>query len=266
MCWRVAIPLLVGAVIAWLPPPAGLGQSAWYYVAVFTAVIIALVTEPLPPSAVGLIGVTVAAAAGLPFSDAQRAAPGFRLPAEAVRWALSGFSNTTVWLIFAAFVFAMGYEKTGLGRRVALLMVRTLGHRTLGLGYAVALSDVLLAPFTPSNTARSAGTIYPVIRHIPELYGKGTGQPARAFGTYLMWVAFATTCVSSSMFVTALAPNLLLLDLARTMPGAPAHLLAGGLLADEVEEIASAFGQRLGLRSRAERHSAGWAAVWLSAS
>jgi len=219
MRWRVAIPLLVGAVMAWLPPPAGLGQSAWYYVAVFTAVIIALITEPLPPSAVGLIGVTVAAAAGLPFSDVQRAAPGFRLPAEAVRWALSGFSNATVWLIFAAFVFAMGYEKTGLGRRVALLMVKSLGHRTLGLGYAVALSDVLLAPFTPSNTARSAGTIYPVIRHIPELYGKGTGQPAHAFGTYLMWVAFATTCVSSSMFVTALAPNLLLLDLARTATG-----------------------------------------------
>jgi di/tricarboxylate transporter len=54
---------------------------------------------------------------------------------------LSGFSNTTVWLIFGAFMFALGYEVTGLGRRIAL---------------------VLLAPFTPSNTARSGGTVYPV--------------------------------------------------------------------------------------------------------
>ncbi len=219
MIWRVAVPLLAGAIVALLPAPPGLGQAAWYYVAVFTAVILGLITEPLPPSAVGFIGVTVAAAAGLPFSDAQRAAPGFRLSAEAVRWALAGFSNSTVWLIFAAFVFAMGYEKTGLGRRIALVMVRTLGHRTLGLGYAVAFSDVLLAPFTPSNTARSAGMIFPVIRNIPELYGSGTGQSARQLGTYLMWVAFATTCVTSSMFVTALAPNLLLLDLARTSTG-----------------------------------------------
>jgi L-tartrate/succinate antiporter len=219
MRWRVAAPLLAGAIVAMLPVPAGLDQDAWYYVAVFTAVIVGVITEPLPPSAVGFIGVTVAAVGGLPFTEAQRSAPGFRLPAEAVRWALSGFSNSTVWLIFAAFVFAMGYEKTGLGRRIALLMVKSLGHRTLGLGYAVAFSDVLLAPFTPSNTARSAGMIYPVIRNIPELYGSGTGQPARRLGTYLMWVAFATTCVSSSMFVTALAPNLLLLDLARASTG-----------------------------------------------
>ena len=219
MAWRVAVPVLAGAVLALLPVPAGLSQNAWYYVAVFTAVIIGLITEPLPPSAVGFIGVTVVAAAGLPFTDAQRAAPGFRMPAEAVRWALAGFSNGTVWLIFAAFVFAMGYEKTGLGRRIALLMVRSLGHRTLGLGYAVAFSDMLIAPFTPSNTARSASMIYPVIRHIPDLYGVGTGQATRELGAYLMWVAFATTCVTSSMFVTALAPNLLLLDLARTTTG-----------------------------------------------
>lgn len=219
MRWRVAVPVLAGVVVALLPAPAGLGQAAWYYVAVFTAVILGLITEPLPPSAVGFIGVTVAAAAGLPFSESQRVSPGFRLPAEAVRWALSGFSNSTVWLIFAAFVFAMGYEKTGLGRRIALLLVKRLGHRTLGLGYAVAFADVLIAPFTTSNTARSAGMIYPVIRNIPELYGADTGRSTRQFGTYLMWVAFATTCVTSSMFVTALAPNLLLLDMARTTAG-----------------------------------------------
>jgi L-tartrate/succinate antiporter len=124
-----------------------------------------------------------------------------------------------VWLIFAAFVFAMGYEKTGLGRRIALLLVRTLGHRTLGLGYAVALSDLLLAPFTPSNSARSGGMVYPVIRSIPDLYRDASGQPARGIGAYLMWVAFATTCITSSLFVTALAPNLIVVDLARTTTG-----------------------------------------------
>lgn len=213
------MPIATGVAVALLPVPAGLEQSAWYYVAIFTAVIAGLITEPLPPSAVAFIGVTIAAAAGLPFSAAQRLAPGFRLPAEAVRWALSGFSNSTVWLIFAAFVFAMGYEKTGLGRRVALLMVARLGHRALGLGYAVAFSDVLLSPFTPSNTARSAGMVYPVIRNIPELYDAGSGPGARPIGTALMWTAFATTCVTSSMFMTALAPNLFLVELARTTTG-----------------------------------------------
>ncbi|MBI4623613.1 MAG: anion permease [Verrucomicrobia bacterium] len=217
--WRAALPVLVGAGIALLPVPNGLAANAWLYFAVFAAVILALITEPIPAAGVGLIGVTFIAVTGLAFTPAQLAEPAFKAPAEAIKWALAGFGNSTVWLIFGAFVFAMGYEKTGLGRRIALGLVRRLGGRTIGLGYAIALADVVLAPFTPSNTARSAGTIFPVIRSIPELYGSHPGASARRIGSYLMWVAFATTCVTSSMFVTALAPNLLALELVRKITG-----------------------------------------------
>jgi ribosomal protein L11 methyltransferase len=58
----------------------------------------------------------------------------------------------------------------------------------------------------------------------------------------------------------------LLLELAHSMPWAPSHLLAGGLLSEEVEEVASAFAQRLGMRIREQRRSAGWAAIWLGAA
>jgi L-tartrate/succinate antiporter len=112
-------------------------------------------------------------------------------------------------------MFALGYEKTGLGRRVALNFVKRLGKRTLGLGYAVALADLILAPFTPSNTARSGGTIFPVIKNIPPLYGSEPGPSARKIGSYIMWTAFATTCLTSSMFLTGLAPNLLALSLVK---------------------------------------------------
>ena len=111
------------------------------------------------------------------------------------------------------------FDRTGLGRRIALVLVKRLGGRTLGLGYAIALSDLALAPFTPSNTARSAGAIFPVIVGIPGLYGSGPGESARRIGAYLMWVAFAATCVTSSMFVTALAPNLFAIELVRKATG-----------------------------------------------
>ena len=217
--WRAGIPLAAGALIALSPAPTGLAPNAWYYFAIFAAVILALITEPLPSAAVGLLGVTIIAALGLPFSAAQRADPVFRLPAEAIKWALAGFANSTVWLIFGAFVFAMGYEKTGLGRRIALVLVRRLGGRTLGLGYAITLADLVLAPFTPSNSARSAGTIFPIVLGIPPLYGSQPGESARRIGAYVMWTAFAATCVTSSMFVTAVAPNLLALDLVKTATG-----------------------------------------------
>ena len=217
--WRVAVPLLAGAAIALTPAPYGLATQAWYYFAVFIAVILGLITEPLPAAAVGWIGLTFAAVSGLPFTAAQRADPGFRLPAEALKWALAGFTNPTVWLIFGALVASMGYEKTGLGRRLALFLVKHLGRRTLGLGYAVALADLALAPLTPSNSARSAGTIYPIIRNIPELYGSRPGPTARRLGAYLMWVAFATTSVTSSMFLTGLAPNLLAAGMVKASTG-----------------------------------------------
>src|SRR5262245_52272646 len=217
--WRVAVPLVAGASIALIPAPTGLSTQAWQYFAVFLAVILGLITEPLPAAAVGWIGLTFAAVSGLPFSAAQRADPAFHMPAEALKWALAGFTNPTIWLIFGALVASMGYEKTGLGRRLALFLVKHLGRRTLGLGYAVALADLALAPLTPSNSARSAGTIYPIIRNIPELYGSSPGPTARRLGAYVMWVAFATTSVTSSMFLTGLAPNLLATGMVKATTG-----------------------------------------------
>lgn len=203
--WKGLLPVIVGLVIALIPAPAGLEPKAWYFFAVFAAVIVGLILEPIPAAAIGFIGVTVAAVLNLVEATAS----------DSIKWALGGFSNGTVWLIFSAFMFAMGYEKTGLGRRVALYLVRALGKRTLGLGYAITIADTILAPFTPSNTARSGGTIFPVIRNIPGLYGSEPGETSRKIGSYIMWTALAATCVTSSMFLTALAPNLLALELVK---------------------------------------------------
>jgi L-tartrate/succinate antiporter len=197
-------PVVVGLAIALLPVPDGLAPDAWRYVAIFAAVITGIVTEPAPPAAIGLAGVAAAAAAGLVGAT----------PAASVQWALGGFANTTVWLIFAGYVFTLGYAVTGLGRRVSLVAVRALGGRTIGLGYAVALSDLALAPFTASAAARSAGTIFPVIRHIPELYGSRPDDgTARRIGAYLLYTALCASFVTSSMFITALAPNTLAVGL-----------------------------------------------------
>jgi ribosomal protein L11 methyltransferase len=57
----------------------------------------------------------------------------------------------------------------------------------------------------------------------------------------------------------------LLLELARTMPRAPAHLLAGGLLPEQCEPTARAFAARLDMRERERRRCGSWAAIWLTA-
>jgi L-tartrate/succinate antiporter len=218
MNWKAIAPVAVAIIVALIPAPEGLPQHAWYFFAIFVGVIVGLMFEPLPGGAIGLIGVTLVMVFSeyVFFSPDQLAKPGFNSARAALSWGLSGFSNTTVWLIFGAFMFALGYDKTGLGRRIALLLVRSMGRKTLTLGYAVTIADLLLAPFTPSNTARSGGTIYPVIRNLPLLYDSKPNDPSmRRMGSYLMWVAISATCVTSSMFLTAFAPNLLAAELVK---------------------------------------------------
>jgi len=207
--WKSVAPLGVWLAIYLIPVPAGLNANQWHYFAVFAAVIAGLVLESMPVGAVGLIGLTVACVLGYVESD----------PNKSLRWALSGFAEGTVWLIVGAFIFSIGYRKSGLGKRIALVLVRALGKKTLGLGYAIAFSDFVLAPATPSNTARSGGTIYPIVSNIPKIYGSEPGPTAGRIGTYVMWTAFAATAVTSSMFLTALAPNAAALAIAKKTVG-----------------------------------------------
>jgi len=197
------VPIAVLFVLWFLPAPQGLTIEGWHFLAVFLAVIIGLVIEPVPAALVGLVGVSVVALIGL----------AGKTPAANVKWALSGFSNSIIWLIFAAFMFAMGYQKTGLGKRISLMMIKYMGKSSLGLGYAVAFADLVLAPFMPSNTARGGGTIYPIAINIPIIFNSTPEHEPRKMGAYITWIAMTATCVTSSMFLTALAPNLLAVDL-----------------------------------------------------
>ncbi len=199
---KLLTPVLVALVLWFIPAPEGLSANAWHFLAIFLAVVVGLILEPVPAALIGFSGISLVAALGI-----------IGNPSESIKWALSGFSNSVIWLIFAAFMFALGYKKTGLGKRVSLIMVKYMGKSTLGLGYAVAISDLILAPFMPSNTARSGGTIYPVAINIPQIFGSYPDNDPRKIGSYISWVAIASTCVTSSMFLTALAPNLLAVDL-----------------------------------------------------
>lgn len=215
---RRLAPIALALGLAVLSPPAGLAAHAWLYFAIFAGVVAALVLEPLPAPAIGLIAVAIVAALApwVLLAPEELARPDVDAAGLAVRWALGGFANTTVWLAFGAFMFALGYARTGLGRRIALVLVRRMGHRTLLLGYAVTGAELVLAPFTPSNTARSAGAVFPILRNLPPLYGSMPGEPsARRIGGYVMWTGFAASCITSTLFVTACAPNLLALEFLR---------------------------------------------------
>ena len=216
--WRWAVPVAVAVAITLVPAPEKLPPNAWHFFALFAGIVAALILEPVPPAATGVIAITLGSllAPWTLFGPAELAKPGFKIASETVKWAFSGFASNTVWLVGGAFIFALGYELTGLGRRIALLLVRALGKSSLALGYAATLSDTILAPFTPSNTARSAGTMYPIMVQLPPIYDSKPNDPSsRKIGGYLMWTTFAASCITSSLFMTGCAPNFLAIDFIR---------------------------------------------------
>ncbi|HZS06530.1 MAG TPA: DASS family sodium-coupled anion symporter [Blastocatellia bacterium] len=200
--WRWFVPPLTAGLV-WLCPHAGFDAHAWGLLAIFAASISGLVARPLPAGAVLVIGVSIANALGL--LTAQEA--------------LSGFANTTVWLIVAAFIFSLGFRETRLGERIACHVIARLGGSALRLGYALVISDLLLGPLTASNTARAGGVIYPITRSIAGAFGSEPGPTANRLGAFLMKVVYHGDLVVSAMFVTAMAANALLVELARQTAG-----------------------------------------------
>ncbi len=142
--WLPFILILVIAAGLWqLTPPSGLSAPARHSAIIFVATIASIVAKVLPIGAVGIIGITVFA---LAYAAGDKTASG------AITTALSELNSSLIWLIVVAFMIARGFIKTGLGRRIALQMIRLLGKRTLGrLMAGVCRSDPL--PAMPSNTA-----------------------------------------------------------------------------------------------------------------
>lgn len=167
-------------------------------VAIFAATIAGLIAQPLPQGAIVLAALSLAAVGGtLPFGDI-----------------LSGYGDGTVWLIVSAFILARGFIQTGLGRRIAFLLVGAFGRSTLGLGYALTLADAVLAPATPSNTARAGGVLFPVVRSLAASLGSEPGPTARRAGAFLMFTEFQANLVTSALFLTGVAPNAMIAKMA----------------------------------------------------
>jgi len=196
-------PLLIvvgiGALLWLIPPPQGVKPEAWQLLAIFVATVAGFIAKPLPMGAVAVIGIVMTTLTGT----------------LKIGEALSGFGNNVIWLIGAAFFISRAVIKTGLGARIAYLLMRLLGKKTLGLAYGLGIADLVLAPAMPSNTAREGGIIMPLIRSVAEVYDstptKGT---ERKIGSFLMMTAFQINIITSAMFMTAMASNPLAAELA----------------------------------------------------
>ena len=180
-----------GFVLWFLPAPQGLETRAWQLFALFFTTILSIITGLLPILVASVLALSVTVLTGL------------LTPQEAY----SGFSQGFILLIVAAFLVSQAVVKSGLGKRLGMMIVARFGRSTLGLAYSMLATDLLIAPAFPSNTARS-GVLFPIVNALAHDSGSKVADGTRKrVGAYLMMNSMVGLSISSSFWFTAMAAN-----------------------------------------------------------
>lgn len=188
---RRVVPFAIALGIWFSPVPAGLTTPAWHLFAVFVASIACVLVGAFPLLTASMVAVGTIVLTGT-ITPAQ---------------AYSGFANSSVLLVVVAFIVAQAVVKSGLGRRISLLMVSRFGGSALGLAYSIVLTDAAIAPAFPSNTARG-GLLFPIVLSVSKGAGSEPEDPeGRRLGGYLMFCGMASLAVSSALWMTATSCN-----------------------------------------------------------
>ena len=209
------VAIAIGIAIWLIPTPAGVSAEGWRMLAIFVATIAAIIGKAMPIGALSIVAITVVAVSGVTSDN----------PGTAIRDALGSFNNSLIWLIAIAVMISRGLIKTGLGERIGYYFIAVFGKRTIGIGYGLALSELVIAPVTPSNTARGGGIIHPIMLSIAKSFGctPDNGNTDK-IGKYLALVNYHANPITSAMFITATAPNPLTVKLIADATGADISL------------------------------------------
>jgi DASS family divalent anion:Na+ symporter len=188
--FKLVACVLLGAVLWPMSGWFDVDPKGWHVFSVFMAVILSFILRPYPMGMNVLFGLLVLLGSGT----------------LTLKQSLSGFSDTTVWLVIAAFLLAGAILKTGFGTRMALWLVTRLGKSMKGLGYAICSSEFLLGSVIPSNTARGGGIHAPIVDSLAHSIDSSSKTSTRA-GSYLSLVGSHANLIAASMYMTGMAAN-----------------------------------------------------------
>lgn len=199
---KVAIMVVLGIAIWFSPCPEGLDPEAWKYFSAYMVAIVGILLHPFPSPVVML------AVLGI-YSIVMGSKP-----------MLGGFASTTTWQVFAAFMISVAFASTGLGKRIAYLLIGIFGKTSLGLGYSLAFTDFVLGMAVPSTTARAGGVIFPIFNNVAKTLGSSQEDgTSRKLASYLTVVSAQMTLVTATIFLTGMAPNVQVAAFAKEILG-----------------------------------------------
>lgn len=180
-----------GGVVGTTDAAVEAGRRSWRLFVIFASTIVLILMNTMPIFTASLVALSLAIMTGTLTAPAG----------------YSGFSKSFIIVIVAAFTIAIGVVKSGLGSRLAWLIISKFGASSLGLGYSLVLTDMIIAPAFPSNTARS-GVLFPIVDSV----ARGRESPPvessrRRLGAFLAMNSILGLSLSSAMWFTAMAAN-----------------------------------------------------------
>ena len=231
------LPIIAIAVSIWTAQPtAGLSQSAMHLLAVFIFIFFSLISSDYEITIIVALSLTVLSVTHSlacltndgRYVECTRCGsiiPGTSTDVyacnkddDALKMAISGFGSGVNWLVFAALQLGKAIEITNLGRRVSLWIFSIFGRSILGLGYAICIAELVLAPFFPSTAARGVGILMPIVTStIAQTLESPDHHPhVRAF---FALCASHANLISASLYLTGSAPNSLVQSRAKLVFG-----------------------------------------------
>ena len=224
-----AIALALTLILWFIPAPEGVAPNAWHLLALFIGIIAGIIGKAMPIGAMAVLAMTIVALLQVTVPEVGADGNPIKNPsAQAAKDALSSLNSPLIWMIGIAIMISRSLLKTGLGTRIGYLFLSLFGKSTVGVAYSLALCDLLIAPVTPSNTARGGAIVHPIMKAIATSFDsdpeKGTQNK---IGRYLALVNYHANIISCLIFLTATAPNPLVVDLVAKATDSKIHLSWG---------------------------------------
>jgi len=189
----------MAAAIFFAPPPAGLSSATMHAAGLVVLAIGLWAFHLLPEHITGLIFMALAALLAV-------------APPHVV---FSGFASATMWLVFGGLFIAEAVRSTGLGERLARLLLDRYTSSYLSALVGVSVVVTLLAFLMPATIGR----VLLVVPIVCALAARMGFEPASRGYNGLLLCAIMTTYHSGTGILPANAPNLVLAGAAETLYG-----------------------------------------------
>lgn len=199
---KIAVLLIVAGLFFSNAAPHGLSVTAWHLFGVFVALILGLILQPYPEPTLLLVITTLASMFVLP-----------------IREILVGYTDAMLWLTLIAMMIGTGLKKSGLTRRIGLVLISRFGKTTLRIGYILSFIDMLLATSTPASPARTGGLVYPLAEGVIDASSSNNMKGKRKTGAYFTLLAYVASMLTGGLFMTGMGANLINVKLAQDVLG-----------------------------------------------